>query len=128
MHSLIFKNNEVESLRWRDAILTFIEKPFNTKPYLVIINPISGTGHGLKIWEKIVQPMLHEASIVSNVIITKHANHVYEYMQDFNPYEYSVIVCIGGDGTIYEIINGIANRSGGQTVLKTLPVAPIPCG
>jgi hypothetical protein len=98
VYSLEFNNNnEVESLTWRDTLSTFLQKPpGSAKPYLVIINPISGSGQSLRVWEKVVQPMFHEACISSKIMITTHADHAKEYMETtMQPNEYDAIVCIG---------------------------------
>jgi diacylglycerol kinase family enzyme len=39
-----------------------------------------------------------------------------------------VIMCVGGDGTVHEVINGLANRSDGSTALRELAIATIPAG
>jgi sphingosine kinase len=38
-----------------------------------------------------------------------------------------VIAAVGGDGTFYEILNGLANRSDAKKALR-IPLAPIPTG
>jgi sphingosine kinase len=42
--------------------------------------------------------------------------------------DYDVIMCVGGDGTVHEVINGLANRTDGSTALKELAIATIPAG
>jgi hypothetical protein len=39
----------------------------------------------------------------------------------------SVIAAVGGDGTFYEILNGLANRPDAKKALR-IPLAPIPTG
>lgn len=39
----------------------------------------------------------------------------------------SVIACVGGDGTFYEVLNGLANRPDAKKALR-IPLAPIPTG
>jgi diacylglycerol kinase family enzyme len=40
---------------------------------------------------------------------------------------FSVIACVGGDGTFYEVLNGLANRADAKKALR-IPLAPIPTG
>ena len=40
---------------------------------------------------------------------------------------FSVIAAVGGDGTFYEVLNGLANRSDAKKALR-IPLAPIPTG
>jgi sphingosine kinase len=42
--------------------------------------------------------------------------------------DYEVIMCVGGDGTVHEVINGLANRPDGSTALKEVAIATIPAG
>ena len=38
-----------------------------------------------------------------------------------------MIACVGGDGTFYEVLNGLANRPDAKKALR-IPLAPIPTG
>ena len=42
--------------------------------------------------------------------------------------KYDVIVCISGDGLLYEVINGLASRADWIDVLRTTSIATIPSG
>lgn len=73
--------------------------------------------------------MYNEANIDVTLIITTHANHALEYVQSIeDPTIFDAIVPIGGDGMIYEAINGLATRSDCQICLKKIPIAPLPGG
>ena len=45
-----------------------------------------------------------------------------------DPTEYHAIVCVGGDGIVYEVVNGLASRQDGLAVLSSVPIAVIPSG
>jgi diacylglycerol kinase family enzyme len=97
--------------------------------FLVFVNPVSGKGTATKIWESVVKDMYIEANIDVKLIITTHANHALDYVQSIeDPFIYDAIVPIGGDGMIYEVINGLAKRSEGQICLKKIPISPLPGG
>lgn len=69
------------------------------------------------------------ASVPYFLNLQTHANHAYEYVSNnFDPSDYNTIAAIGGDGIIYEIINGLASRGDGENILKMIPIAPIPAG
>jgi sphingosine kinase len=104
--------------------------PFRT--FLVFINPNSGTKQALNVFKSITEPMLTEAGISVDLVITQRANHAKEYVQskDLDLSKYSCICVISGDGLLFEVINGIAQRPSGDglDILKVLPLAPIPGG
>jgi hypothetical protein len=41
---------------------------------------------------------------------------------------YDAILCVGGDGTVNEVVNGLANRPDARQALERLPIATIPAG
>jgi len=98
--------------------------------FLVLINPKSGNGHTtLSAWQNTVQIMLDEANIIYDVLITQSVNHAKKMIYHSTMLsEYSVILILGGDGTINEVMNGIAVRKDKDHLFKTLRLAPIPCG
>jgi sphingosine kinase len=101
------------------------------RKYLVFVNPHSGPGNGVKNYEAVVKPMFEEAGIEITLVITQYALHAKEYVQDpnCNLSLFSCICIISGDGLIFEVVNGIAQRSDGLKLLKeVLCIAPIPSG
>ncbi len=84
-----------------------------------ILNPSAGKGRGNKYISQL-HKVLHGLSIPSNnVIITQYPGHATEIADSLNIDENS-IYCIGGDGTVNEIINGI--NHGGNLRLGVIPV------
>jgi sphingosine kinase len=41
---------------------------------------------------------------------------------------FDAILCVGGDGTVHEVINGLAARNDGMATLAKLPIGVIPTG
>lgn len=109
-----------------------------TERLLVIVNPFSGTKKGLEIYKNNVAPMLEQAGVEHDSIITTHAGHAEEAMAikeegkdeggiaDISKYD--GIVGIGGDGSIYEIMQGIKKRSDCDDILKKLKLGHIGAG
>lgn len=74
------------------------------KSYLYIVNPISGRGRGKK-----VVPLIKSKSNSTNnvqIIETQYPRHATEICKKLNNYP-DVIISVGGDGTLNEIVNGI---------------------
>jgi sphingosine kinase len=102
------------------------------RKFLVFINPHSGTGRALKTYHTIIAPMFEEACIDVELVITQRANHAKEYLQGdaINFTQYACICVVSGDGLVFEVVNGLAQRPQGDglELLKKIPLAPIPGG
>eukprot|EP01034_Spumella_vulgaris_P038067 gene38067-46974_t len=81
---------------------------------------------GIKIWTKDVKPMLEEADIRIELCITQYMNHAKTQILDQDLSGFDGIMIVGGDGLIFEVINGIAARPDSAHVLATVPIIPIP--
>lgn len=110
-----------------DAYLLIPPRP---KRFMVFVNPVSGRGRALSIWRSQVEPMMIHAGVEIKLVVTQYANHARDIMEDFDPSAYDCIMTVGGDGMLFEIINGLSTRSkgDGEHVLRSMPVAPIPGG
>lgn len=102
---------------------------YNSRKFIIFVNPVSGKGTAVSIWRKYVEPMLTEAGIDIELIITQRANHAKDFLkQHTNIYQYHAILIVGGDGLLFEVVNGIAERSDGFEVLQKVALLPIPGG
>lgn len=82
-----------------------------------IINPISGTGKQNAIEEKIAQEI--DASIFETCVhFTKNKEHATEIAKRLVEQNVSVIVAVGGDGTVNEVAKSLVNSS---SVLGIIP-------
>ena len=102
---------------------------------LVIANPCSGTKKGVHIYDTTVRPMLEQAGIAHDCLITTHEKHAEERMKkqsstsDFRDIsEYSGIVLVGGDGCIHEAMQGIHQRDDRDKILERLKLGAIGAG
>lgn len=67
---------------------------------------------------------LEKLNIKYEFLQTKGRNHAIEIVNNMDFDEYSAIVCIGGDGTIHEVVNGMMYRKD----KRRLPLAFLPNG
>lgn len=73
---------------------------------LLVINPVSGTGHTMKLFTNEIKPLFDKARMEYDVIQSKYAQHIIKYArEDFDKTKYNEIICCGGDGIIHEFIN-----------------------
>ncbi|KAB7505829.1 Sphingosine kinase 2 [Armadillidium nasatum] len=130
-----FEGNLQLANKWRSLIyfamyLTRGSSPalFKVKKNLLIfINPKSGPGIALKIFEERVKPMLSETEVEYDLCVTNHANHAFEIVQHKDLKTYAGIISIAGDGLIFEILNGLNQRSDREEALS-IPIGVIPGG
>jgi len=84
---------------------------------LVIVNPIAGYGAGQRVFER-VERGLRRRGISSQAAVTRHAGDA-RRAAAAQAADHDVVVVVGGDGTLNEVINGLeADR----------PVAVCPLG
>ena len=76
------------------------------KSLYMIVNPHGGLKKGITILETI-KPIFNNANV--NLIIkkTEYAGHAYDFAKSLDFNNIDGICAIGGDGTLYEVINGM---------------------
>jgi diacylglycerol kinase family enzyme len=136
----------------------------NPSRYLVILNPFSGGGGvtsktGAKyIYQTMLNPMLEEAGIEHDVLVTGRGGHARDRMSVRNSSEkqaavetesehldsilsemitdsetkdiseYNAIIAMGGDGILFEIMQGIRTRADEKEILEKVKFGIIGCG
>lgn len=114
------------------TVTAVVVVPPPPKRYLVFVNPVSGKGQGKIVW-KSVEKMFSEAGVELNVVVTTHANHAFATMKIMGLQDALALDCIvivGGDGLVYEVVNGIMGREDGRggEVLRKVPLAHVGAG
>jgi len=77
----------------------------NTK-WFVIINPTSGNGAAKKKWIPIYNE-LKKQQFNFDFSFTEHKNHSFEILKKALKQGITKFICVGGDGTLHTIVNGI---------------------
>lgn len=95
---------------------------------LVILNPRSGHGRSSKVFHGKVEPIFKLAGFKMEVVKTTHAGHAKSLVStiDFSTCP-DGIVCVGGDGIVNEVLNGLLCRDD-QNVAVSVPIGIIPAG
>lgn len=88
--------------------------------YTFIVNPNARTGLGFKTWKKL-KLTLKERGISYRVFFTKYQKHATNIAKKLTEEEGPhMIIALGGDGTVNEVINGISGLS--KTTLGYIPI------
>ncbi|MEH7414668.1 diacylglycerol kinase family protein [Neobacillus drentensis] len=81
------------------------------KPIYFIINPKAGNGNCLEVWKKIESKLkddqIHFLAFFSEY--PSHAQYLAKQIAEKNQQE-KLMIALGGDGTIHEVLNGIAHH------------------
>lgn len=73
---------------------------------LLIVNPAAGHGRGKKCFERL-EPRLRAEIPGLEVRFSEHAGHAIEIGREVAGAGYDRLICLGGDGTPYEVVNGL---------------------
>ncbi len=90
---------------------------------LVIYNPAAGRGRVLAHWPRVLQA-LQESGLDFEVAATQAPQDALVLARNA-PGRYAQLVCVGGDGTVHEVVNGLMQASGEA---ETIPLAVLPLG
>lgn len=90
---------------------------------LLIVNPVSGNKRGQSIADHSIK-QLQEAGFTVTSVKTKYRGHAKSILQEDPLFGFDMIIVVGGDGTLNEVVNG----SFSNIDKKNLPIAIIPSG
>ena len=97
------------------------------KTWFVIINPTSGNGTSKRKWTKI-KHWLELSGFYFEYAFTQYSKHSIKLVQNAINNNIKNIICIGGDGTLHNIVNGIFSQSFVSTSEINVGVIPIGTG
>ena len=89
------------------------------KKLLLLVNPYSGSGKSLAACEYLKQKL---PDYEFNTLVSQYKGHFIDFLQKEELSQYEKIIIFGGDGTMHEITNGIAEKG------AIPPLLLFPCG
>ncbi|HKK95492.1 MAG TPA: diacylglycerol kinase family protein [Anaerovoracaceae bacterium] len=92
-----------------------------TKKILVILNPKAGMMHANKVFVEIIKTFV-DSNYMPTVLTTKEQGDAMRYATEFTN-GMDLVVCIGGDGTLNEVVAGLLKANN-----NNIPVGYIPSG
>jgi len=88
---------------------------------VLIVNPVAGQARGLRLGQQ-MRKVFEDKGVTCPVRVTSGQGDALRWSQDAAKLGFQVIVAIGGDGTIGEIVSGQARAS------EKVPIAVVPVG
>lgn len=85
------------------------------KKFYLIVNPAGGTKKGLDILDK-VKPLFKDANAEVTILYTDYAGHAKDLANELDYSGYDGLCAIGGDGTMFEMVNGMLKRDDQDTI------------
>ncbi|XP_056136902.1 sphingosine kinase 1-like [Lampris incognitus] len=94
---------------------------------MLLVNPQSGKGQALSLYNSHIQRMLNEAGVPHTLVITERQNHARELVREADLSKWDALVIMSGDGLLFEVINGLLERSDWEEAIDT-PLGILPGG
>ncbi len=85
------------------------------KKYYLLVNPAGGTKKGMEILE-MVKPIFEKSEVHLDILQTEYAGHANELANTLDLSGYNGLCAIGGDGTLFEMVNGMLKRKDSQNL------------
>jgi YegS/Rv2252/BmrU family lipid kinase len=90
---------------------------------LCIVNPLAGKAKGRKVMAQ-AEPLLRQRGVIPEIRISEYHRHALEIAGSIDPGSYQGLVAVGGDGTLFEVINGLLRKHPASDI----PIGQIPVG
>ena len=123
-HIQLTAPNSSVAKHWDTWIKTWCRGGPGRRKLLVLVNPESGRRQSHHIYTSVVAPMLHQADVEHELVVTTHRQHAKDILQTLEVEACGGVVAIGGDGLLSEIIQGLHMQDPeNRRALSKLPLA-----
>ncbi|XP_029291181.1 LOW QUALITY PROTEIN: sphingosine kinase 1-like [Cottoperca gobio] len=106
------------------ALMSELSRPSRM---MLLVNPQSGKGQALTLYNNHIQRMLNEAGVTHTLVITERQNHARELVKEADLSQWDALVIMSGDGLLFEVINGLLERPDWEEAVRT-PLGILPSG
>ncbi|XP_034385390.1 sphingosine kinase 1-like [Cyclopterus lumpus] len=113
-----------QSLRRNGVLMSTLSRPSRM---MLLVNPQSGQGQALTLYNNHIQRMLNEAGVTHTLVITERQNHARELVKEADLSQWDALVIMSGDGLLFEVINGLLERPDWAEAVRT-PLGILPGG
>lgn len=115
----------------QNNLQNFTNRP---KRLLLFINPYGGKRRAMKIYEKHSKPLFTIAGVDVTVNVSQRKDQIRDFVAYHNLDMFDSVACVGGDGTLSELFNGLVLREcrlkqiDKDDMSQTLPKPSMPVG
>ncbi|XP_052393358.1 sphingosine kinase 1-like [Carassius gibelio] len=106
------------------VLLSEVRRP---RGMMVLVNPQSGQGQAMALYNRHIQRMLTEADIPHTLFITERQNHARDLVRSADLTQWDALVVLSGDGLLFEVVNGLMDRPDWEKAIQT-PLGILPGG
>jgi diacylglycerol kinase (ATP) len=92
---------------------------------LLVFNPAACNGRAARMLPAVVQAFAARG-VVAETFLTRHAGHAMEHLASCPLDGFNGLVAVGGDGTLFEVVNGLYRREHPERI--ALGVIPLGTG
>lgn len=124
-----FEGKEIAS-KWKytmDELLWGPEEQRRKQKLLILVNPFSGSGRSLHIFQTVKDIFDRAENIQYTFQETQKARHALEICRDLDVDDFDGVVCCSGDGLLWEAVNGLCSRKDWRRAVS-LKLGIIPAG
>ncbi|XP_042147602.1 ceramide kinase-like [Ixodes scapularis] len=97
--------------RWADALQDALRGESRPRRLLVLVNPFGGRKRAPRIYQRKVAPIFQLAGIAVQLVTTRYSGHAKQCILEMDLDSLDGVVCVGGDGMVNEVVNGVLLRS-----------------
>lgn len=91
----------------------------------LIINPMAGNGRGSKAGQRALAALTRKG-VACETLVSEYPGHAVHLAEQLDPSAFDAVVCVGGDGTVFEVVNGLLHAEAPSST--TLGVVPVGSG
>ncbi|XP_064473230.1 ceramide kinase-like [Ornithodoros turicata] len=114
LQSLLLKGGPTDHnliREWVTVLQRLIAQLDRPRRLIVFVNPFGGRKKAPSIYLRKVAPIFKLAGISTEVIQTRYSGHAKEKLLEVDLSEFDGVICVGGDGMVNEVINGVLLRA-----------------
>jgi len=94
------------------------------QPMRLIVNPVAGNSQGARLWPRLREE-LHREGAAFDTVLTEKPDHAVELARQAVADGCRLVVAVGGDGTIHEVVNGLVTEG---RVAEGVVLGAVCCG
>jgi sphingosine kinase len=94
----------------------------------ILVNPFSGKGGAVNIYDREIAPILAAARCHIDVVHTKSGAEASEIAEKIDIEAFDTIISCSGDGLPHLVFNGLGKRPDAKRALEKIAVVQLPCG